>query len=135
MCFVFGIIINERGDCLKIKNKLNIKVYKTVDSLSFWAYFLTGISVGIMNAFVPIRLSPFEVLILFVITDSFIAPFFADKIVESRMKSYIKNNYDAMENAGSGEKEFSLHTIHYTVKWGVDNTDNVELSIDNVSDL
>lgn len=135
ICSFFGIITSEGSDYLERENKLNIRVYKSVGSLSFFDYLLAGVSIGILNSFVPIRLSLFEVLMLFLLTDYFIAPFLADKIVESRMKKYIKNNYDSMQELEKGKEEFTLHTISYTMLWGEEQVNETEVTIDKTGDM
>lgn len=102
---------------MDLNNKLDIKLYRKKESLPILDNVLYGIfSVFLANAFIP-NISTINILLLYWVTNYFVAPFVANIIVKWKVGSYIKKNHKEMISLKEGEENFFLYTVHYKLNW------------------
>lgn len=110
-------------------NELNLTVSNYRVPMSFFSimyYVILGFGV---NAAIGSPLTYFTVSIWSILAINFIAPYFANILLERTVKKYITNNIEELFEQGVGKITFYLFSCRVDLKWGNDDHKKVKTEV------
>lgn len=116
---LFGDKVTELNITVK-----NYRIPMSLFSVMYYVILGFGINVAIGSP-----LTYFAVSIWSILAINFIAPFFADMILERTAKRYITKNIDEMFEQGLGAISYYLFSCRIEVKWEHDSHKKVKTEV------